>query len=90
MLVIIKALTSLLQPFNFNYTYLINDTIIYNSSVTQLNQYKGGVYQQAVSAISVTDQNAYEKTEGGYSIYGFEYMPGTSNAVCGLLHAIPI
>jgi len=67
-------------PFNFNYTYFTNDTVIYNSSITQLNSYKGGVYQQAVSALTVTDPTAYEGSEGGYSIYGFEYGPGTSNA----------
>jgi beta-glucan synthesis-associated protein KRE6 len=88
--VIRKAYTSSLQPFNFNYTYFTNDTVIYNSSITQLNSYKGGVYQQAVSALTVTDPTAYEGSEGGYSIYGFEYGPGTSNAVCNLSHAISI
>jgi hypothetical protein len=90
LLVIRKTYTASLQPFNFNYTYFTNDTVIYNSSITQLNSYKGGVYQQAVSALTVTDPTAYEGSEGGYSIYGFEYGPGTSNAVCDLSHAITI
>ena len=71
------------QPFNYNYTYLTNDTQVYNSDVTILNPYKGGVFQQAVSALSTTDQQAYEKSGGGYSVYGYEYSPGTSDAVCG-------
>jgi hypothetical protein len=41
------------------------------------------VFQQAVSALSTTDQQAYEKSGGGYSVYGYEYSPGTSDAVCG-------
>ena len=90
LLVIRKAYTSPLQPFNYNYTYFTNETVIHNNSITELNKYKGGVYQQAVSALTVTDQTAYEGSEGGYSIYGFEYKPGTSNAVCSLSHAITI
>jgi hypothetical protein len=90
LLVIRKAYTSSFQPFNNNYTYFTNDTVIHNSSITQLNKYKGGVYQQAVSALSVTDQGAYEGSEGGYSIYGFEYKPGTDNTVCSLIYSITI
>jgi hypothetical protein len=82
-----KAYTSL-QPFNYNYTYQTNSTQIYNSRVTTLNPYKGGVFQQAVSALTQTDQKAYELSGGGFSVYGFEYKPGTGDAVCGLLHAI--
>ena len=82
-----KAYTSP-QPFNFNYTYLTNDTQVYNSEVSVLNPYKGGVFQQAVSALSTTDQQAYQLNGGGYSVYGYEYVPGTSDAVRGLSHAI--
>jgi hypothetical protein len=82
-----KAYTSP-QPFNYNYTYQTNYTQINDADVTTLNPYKGGVFQQAVSALSTTDQQAYELTGGGYSVYGYEYAPGTSDAVCSLLHAI--
>jgi len=84
------AYTPSLQPFNFNYTYMTNYTSIHNTSVTELNPYMGGVYQQAVSALTTTDQTAYERNGGGYSIYGFEYKPGIGDAVCRLLHPIPI
>jgi len=68
-------------PFNFNYTWpTTNNSIIYNSSISALNAYKGGAYQQAVSALTVTDQTAYELSGGGFSVYGFEYTPGTDNA----------
>jgi hypothetical protein len=76
------------QPFNFNYTYLSNDTEVYDPDVSILNPYKGGAFQQAVSALSTTDQQAYELSGGGYSVYGYEYVPGVSDAVCSLSHAI--
>ena len=87
MLLIFKAYT-LPQPFNYNYTYLINYTNVHDSDITTLNSYHGGVFQQAVSALSTTDQTAYELSGGGYSVYGFEYKPGSSDAVCGHLDAI--
>lgn len=67
-------------PFNFNYTYMENYTSVYNTSITELNTYRGGVYQQAVSALTATDQTAYELSGGGFSVYGFEYKPGIGDA----------
>ncbi|KAI0036622.1 beta-glucan synthesis-associated protein [Vararia minispora EC-137] len=69
-------------PFNFNYTYDTGNghTDIYNSTATVLNSYKGGVFQQAISALSDTDQGAYELDGGGFSTYGYEYEPGFNNA----------
>jgi hypothetical protein len=45
------------------------------------------VFQQAVSALTQTDQQAYELSGGGFSVYGFEYKPGADDAVCSLSHA---
>jgi hypothetical protein len=45
----------------------------------------GGAYQQAVSALTTSDQTAYELNGGSFSVYGFEYQPGTDNAVRSLL-----
>jgi hypothetical protein len=89
MLVIMQAYTSPLQPFNYNYVYNTNDTTVYNTNNTQLNGYKGGVYQQSVSALTVTDQTAYELNGGGYSVYGFEYQPGFDNAARNLSYGHP-
>jgi hypothetical protein len=82
-----KAYTSF-QPFNYNYTYASNYTQVYNTATTELNPYKGGVFQQAVSALTQTTQQAYELSGGGFSVYGFEYKPGTGDAVCSLSLAI--
>jgi hypothetical protein len=83
-----SRLTHTPQPFNYNYTYEINNTKVYNSDITVLNPYKGGVFQQAVSALATTDQRAYELSGGGFSVYGYEYKPGSSDAVRGPSHAI--
>lgn len=87
MLLTFKSYT-LLQPFNYNYTYQTNDTQIYNTGITEFNPYKGGAFQQSVSAVTQTDQQAYELSGGLFSVYGFEYKPGTSDAVCSFSHAI--
>ncbi|GAA6003892.1 hypothetical protein JCM10207_006455 [Rhodosporidiobolus poonsookiae] len=52
---------------------------IYNSSKTEINGYKGGIYQQATSGLSVTDPRAYERSGAQYSTYGFEYDPTPSS-----------
>ena len=83
-----QVYTSPLQPFNYNYTYFTNDTTLYNTSITMFNTYKGGAYQQSISALTVTDQTAYELNGGGFSVYGFEYQPGIDSAVCDLSCAI--
>jgi len=49
---------------------------IYDPTVSSLNLYRGSVYQEASSVVSVTDQNCYEGNTGCFSVYGFEYKPG--------------
>jgi Beta-glucan synthesis-associated protein SKN1/KRE6/Sbg1 len=84
-----KAYTSLLQPFNHGYIWPYqNNSIFYDTTVTQINPYKGGVFQQAVSALTETDPTAYEKNGANFSVYGFEYKPGTDNAVCTVSHSM--
>ncbi|KAK4685737.1 beta-glucan synthesis-associated protein KRE6, partial [Tremellales sp. Uapishka_1] len=72
-------------PFNPYYKFINNSKTyeIYNDSITALNGYSGGIYQQATSAISTTDQNCYTGPDetGCFSIYGFEYSPGDSGYI---------
>jgi beta-glucan synthesis-associated protein KRE6 len=71
-------------PFNEHYDWFntSDNLIIYNSSMTLPNGYRGGVFQQAISSISQTNQNCYEKADSPcYSVYGFEYKPGFDGAV---------
>jgi hypothetical protein len=75
-------------PFNEAYDWFNTSAnqIIYNASITSPNGYTGGAWQQAISALSVTDQRCYERSINPcYSLYGFEYKPGFDGAV-GFLH----
>ncbi|OSX67481.1 glycoside hydrolase family 16 protein [Postia placenta MAD-698-R-SB12] len=69
-------------PFNYKYTW-DNTSSTYsigNESITELNPYKGGAYQEASSALTWTDQTAYQLSGGSYSIYGIQYQPGFDDA----------
>lgn len=50
-------------------------TTVHTPGRTVLNEYLGGIYQEAVSGITTTDQTAYRDTGGNYATYGFEYWP---------------
>ncbi|KAL1743096.1 beta-glucan synthesis-associated [Schizophyllum fasciatum] len=70
-------------PFNHAYEWF-NDTEankeIYDSDVSAMNTYKGGVYQQATSVVTQTNHDCYELASGCFAVYGFEYVPGFDNA----------
>jgi len=68
-------------PFNAGYEWF-NTTanlIIPDPTITQLNTYTGGVYQQAISSISLANSSCYELNEQCYAVYGYEYQPGYAN-----------
>jgi len=65
-------------PMNAAYAWK-NDTgnyVINNPSVTEFNPYAGGVFQQATSGVTTTNQSCYELTSGCFATYGYEYKPG--------------
>jgi len=70
-------------PFDAGYQWF-NSTggqVIVNPDITQHNNYEGGAYQMAVSALSQTNQSCYERGGTGcFAVYGFEYKPGFDNA----------
>ncbi|KAI5481391.1 glycoside hydrolase family 16 protein [Pseudohyphozyma bogoriensis] len=68
-------------PFDANYDYGNSsaDVTIYAASKTELNSYKGGLYQQACSGVTTVPSDAYELTGGEFSTYGFEIFPDTDN-----------
>ena len=47
---------------------------------------QGGPYQEAVSALTNTDQTAYEANGGGFAIYGVEYQPGPNGYATWVNH----
>ncbi|KAI0041791.1 glycoside hydrolase family 16 protein [Auriscalpium vulgare] len=68
-------------PFNFNYTWPEDgNSNITDPTLTHLNSYKGGVFQQAVSALTNTKSTAYELNGNVFDVYGFEYKPGFDDA----------
>ncbi|KAF8309237.1 beta-glucan synthesis-associated [Clavulina sp. PMI_390] len=76
-------------PFNaaYNWSQDSSDLSIYDST-TILNSYKGGVYQESISAVSDTNQNGYEST-GGYSTFGIEYEPGSDGYITWFSNGSP-
>ncbi|KAI0778254.1 glycoside hydrolase family 16 protein [Trametes elegans] len=69
-------------PFNYAYKWFNSSDTLYiaDETVSALNSYRGGVYQQATSVVTVTDPEGYEFSGGKYSTYGFQYKPGFEGA----------
>ena len=70
-------------PFNQGYIWknTSDNLIIPNPSISLLNGYRGGVFQQATSVVSDTNQSCYTQSGTGcFAVYGFEYKPGVDNA----------
>lgn len=66
-----------MAPFDIDYYYGngTGDIRIWDAN-TELNDYKGGAIQEAVSALSQVPDVAYERTPGGrYVTFGVEYEP---------------
>lgn len=66
-------------PFNYQYDFDNSTTSspIFDPTVTKWNSYKGGQYQQALSAVSYVDSDNY----GGnnYAVYSFEWWSNPKN-----------
>uniref|UniRef100_A0A0W0FM02 GH16 domain-containing protein n=1 Tax=Moniliophthora roreri TaxID=221103 RepID=A0A0W0FM02_MONRR len=65
-------------PFNDEHKWFnTSDTYdIYDDTITELNTYLGGPYQQATSCVSKTEQKCYQLDDNCFSVFGFEYRPG--------------
>jgi beta-glucan synthesis-associated protein KRE6 len=66
-------------PFDYKYEWknTTENLIIMDSDVSELNSYLGGQYQEASSVVSDTNQDCYQRNGGCFSIYGFQYKPGS-------------
>ncbi|KAJ7786147.1 glycoside hydrolase family 16 protein, partial [Mycena metata] len=70
-------------PFNNEYIWFntSDNLIIPDPSISVLNTYIGGAFQQATSVVTDTDQECYQLLNSTcFAIYGFEYKPGFANA----------
>jgi beta-glucanase (GH16 family) len=65
-------------PFNAGYEWFntTQNMVITDPTITVQNVYTGGVFQQAISAVSVDNNNCYELDSGCFAVYGYEYKPG--------------
>ena len=66
-------------PYNYQYEFdnSSDATTIFDPSITNLNGYKGGQFQQAVSA--VTDISSANYNGQGYATYGYEWWSDPNN-----------
>ncbi|KAI0789622.1 glycoside hydrolase family 16 protein [Abortiporus biennis] len=75
------------QTAPYNYKYNFDNTTpastIYDNSITHFNTYKGGQYQQAVSAVTFVDNNNYN--DQGYAAYGLEWWSNMKNRAEGYI-----
>jgi len=67
-------------PMNAAYTWknTTGNFDIPDPDTTVLNPYIGGVYQQATSGVTITNQSCYDLNSGCFATYGYEYQPGFS------------
>ncbi|KAG6841695.1 hypothetical protein C0991_007965 [Blastosporella zonata] len=72
-------------PFNDQYQFnnASPATTIVNPDITSLNSYKGGTFQQAVSAVSYVDSANYNGQ--GYATYGYEWFFDQNNRQNGYI-----
>lgn len=62
------------------YSCILIDFIeVYDPTITQMNEYRGGKYQQALSGLTVLNNNWYDGNQ--YQTYAFEYTTGSDGNV---------
>ena len=68
-----------IAPYNYQYEFdnSSDATTIYNPDITNINSYKGGQYQQAVSAVTQISSENYNNN--GYATYGYEWWSNPNN-----------
>ena len=72
-------------PYNAAYQYDNSSaaTTVFDDTITVLNSYKGGQYQQAISALTDIDSNNYNNV--GYATYGYEWWSDPSDRDAGYI-----
>ncbi|KAJ5666729.1 hypothetical protein N7462_011138 [Penicillium macrosclerotiorum] len=66
-------------PFDLWYMPDYDFTAVYDPRITQINAYRGGIYQQAMSGLTNLNSRWYNGTE--YQNFAFEYTPGATGNV---------
>lgn len=75
-------------PFNAQYAWDNSSSNLYirDPTVTQLNAYVGGAFQQTSSGLSFTDSDCYELDSGCFSVYGYEYQTGPDGYISWIVN----
>ncbi|KAI9463509.1 glycoside hydrolase family 16 protein [Russula earlei] len=70
-------------PFNAQYAWQNTSDNLYiaNPTVTSLNTYIGGAFQQTTSGLAFTNSDCYELESGCFAVYGYEYATGPSGYI---------
>ncbi|CZS99443.1 probable KRE6 Glucan synthase subunit [Rhynchosporium agropyri] len=68
-----------IAPFDIFYQPDYDYLEIYDHSVTGMNAYRGGAYQEALSAVTWVNNDWYDGKS--YQTYGFEYTPGAKGDI---------
>ncbi|EGV62414.1 beta-glucan synthesis-associated [Yamadazyma tenuis ATCC 10573] len=73
-----------IAPYDIWYYPNYDFVEIYNLSVTSMNSYTGGPYQQAVSAVTTLNNSWYERGGGEHHFqhYGYEYLNDDTDGYC--------
>nr|GAT57878.1 predicted protein [Mycena chlorophos] len=69
-------------PFDAYYSWQNTSAnlIIPNTTISAQNGYAGGIYQEAASVVTITNQDCYQLKTPCYATHGFEYTPGYNDA----------
>ncbi|KAE8328099.1 beta-glucan synthesis-associated protein-domain-containing protein [Aspergillus sergii] len=63
-----------MAPFDIWYMPDYEYAAVYDPKITEINSYRGGPYQQAMSGLSNLNNDWYNGTQ--YQVYAFDYTPG--------------
>lgn len=66
-------------PFDIWYQPDYDYVSVYDKVTTSMNNYRGGVYQEALSGVTWLNNDWYNGKE--YQTYGFEYTPGAKGQI---------
>lgn len=72
-----------IAPFDDFYQPNYDFVEIYNDSLTSMNSYTGGVYQQALSGVTSLNNDWFEDPTSGvgdWQTYAFSYVPGSTSS----------
>lgn len=66
-------------PFDIWYQPDYNFVEVYDNSISSMNGYRGGPFQEALSGVTWLNNQWYDGN--GYQTYGFEYVPGDAGDI---------